>query len=598
MADSNQPSTAFFGYPPAIQAPLTSFQKKEDTNPLVRGRLLVVLAWFVSRLPFLQKLLWTNAGFSSVRSLKVLDEYTERWDPTVIPLSSGTHVTEIPSIESIRQLPTNLPGRYHSAADYHSLYLSGKLTPLAVVESLLPLIRRDIEPTPRHAVAFTDSRVDDIIAAAKASTLRYQAGKPLSIIDGVPTAIKNDSNVKGYRTTSGRKKNDAIFPIEEESTWPVQNWVNAGVIVMGVCNMHEVGCDTTNNNPHWGTPLNPHNSKYYPGGSSGGPAYAVSAGLIPFALGSDGGGSIRIPSSFCGLYGLKTSHGRLEETNSTVTVNGPLAASMADLEIAYRIMGQPNPSSPICSLFSPPKTAGTKPKVLGIYKEWFNRADPSVLGLCNQVLDYYTSKLGYKFVDITLPNLPEAQSAHAMTILAKMVMRARSNPAFAGNYMDGLNPATKVLLGVGAQTPATDYLAAQQLRNMLMCHLSYLYKQHPGLIIVSPTTPIPGWPIDQDLDLIYGVTDANTSVRNMEYVWLANFCGNPAISCPIGYVDPVKGTGKIPVGFMAMGEWGTEDILIEWGRDAEKWLVEELPGGRLKPGNWEDVVVNATAKTV
>jgi len=137
--------------------------------------------------------------------------------------------------------------------------------------------------------------------------------------------------------------------------------------------------DTTNNNPNWGTPKNPHNDQYYTGGSSGGSAYAVSAGLVPFALGNDGGGSIRIPSSFCGVYGLKTTHARLAGEGSTVTTGGPIAANMSDLEAAYRVMAKPNPNDPICKLFAPPASSPVSfPKVLGICKAWFDRADPAV----------------------------------------------------------------------------------------------------------------------------------------------------------------------------------------------------------------------------
>ena len=174
--------------------------------------------------------------------------------------------------------------------------------------------------------------------------------------------------------------------------------------------MHEIGADTTNNNPNWGTPKNPHNDLYYTGGSSGGAAYAVSAGLVPVALGTDGGGSIRIPSSFCGVYGLKPSHSRLEDTGSTVTVVGPLAASMADLEAAYRVLASPNPAEPNCSLFAPPGSPDLDhPKVLGIYKEWFDKSDPSVLSACTQVVDYFRDKLDYSVVQIEIPHLPEGQ---------------------------------------------------------------------------------------------------------------------------------------------------------------------------------------------
>jgi D-lactate dehydrogenase (cytochrome) len=244
-------------------------------------------------------------------------------------------------------------------------------------------------------------------------TTKYQEADRFTyeVLDGVPTAIKDDSDVAGYRSTHGRKKNDTIFPVAKESTWPIQKWQDSGVIVLGKLNMHEIGADTTNNNPNWGTPRNPHNDQYYTGGSSGGPAYAVSAGIVPFALGSDGGGSIRIPSSFCGVYGLKPSHNRLEDVCSTVTVVGPLAANMCDLEAAYRIMAAPNPLDPTGSLFAPPVSISSdRPKVLGVYKQWFNRAEPSVLSLCNKVVDYMQDKLGYSVVQIELPYLPQGQS--------------------------------------------------------------------------------------------------------------------------------------------------------------------------------------------
>jgi Asp-tRNA(Asn)/Glu-tRNA(Gln) amidotransferase A subunit family amidase len=478
------------------------------------------------------------------------------------------------------------------------LYLSGELTPLAVAMSLLPLIQRDEKIKSHHSTAFIDSHAEAILEAARASTSRYKAGTPLSILDGIPTAIKDESDVAGYRTTQGRAKNDAAFKIQTKSTWPVQKLQEAGMINLGKLNMHELGADTTNNNPNWGTPLNPYNPHYYTGGSSGGPAYVVSAGLAPVVMGSDGGGSIRIPASFCGIYGLKPSHGRLEDTGSTVTVTGPLAATMSDLEAFYRVIAVPDPSDPICALFSPPipRPLSHQSKIIGVYKDWFARADRMVFETCTDVISYYKDVLGYEIVDVELPYCPEGQLAHAMTILSEMAVRARENPTNASHWLSTLNPANKVLLAVGEQTPGRDYLLAQQLRQMLMQHLAFLYQKYPGLIIVTPTSPIAGWAIKSEKDLKHGFTDGNQSIRNMEYVWLANFCGNPAISCPAGYVKPDKAGGKIPVGIMAMGEWGAEDQLIQWGKECEAYLNGSYPGGRIRPGNWEDVVANA--KTV
>ncbi|KAG9235935.1 amidase signature domain-containing protein [Amylocarpus encephaloides] len=604
MSEQIEPKDAlprFFGYPKAVEGPDVPFKKANDKNPVFGDLILVVGAWLVSKLEFVQKILWSNAGFNGLRGIH-FGNYTARWDPLVIPVSDPQAAPYTPELSpsTLQVLPEKVLGRYHSVAEYHAKYLSGELTPLAVAESLLPLIRRDVKNPSPHSIAFISTNVDFVLAAAKSSTARYQAGNPLGLLDGVPTAVKDEADVEGYRTTNGTRRSltDSTSSIAKGTSWPVQTIQRSGCIVMGKLNMHELGADTTNNNPNWGTPKNPHNDRYYTGGSSGGSAYTVSTGLLPFSLGADGGGSIRIPASFCGIYGLKPSHGRLEDTGSTVAVSGPLAASMADLEAAYRVLGQPNPDDPTGALFAAPNpsaSTSSRHKVIGIFKEWFNRADKSVLDLCQKTVDYYRDVLKYEVVDITIPYCSEGQSGHAFTILSEMANHAKNHVGQANrkNWLSGLNPANKILLAVGSQTPAQDYILAQKLRNVLMQHLAWLFKKHPGMIIVSPTTPMPGWSINSDSDLKYGVTDGNTSIRNMEYVWLANFCGNPAISCPVGYVEPTKGNGKVPIGIMGMGDWGSEDQLLGFGREAEIYLNEVYEGGRQRPAAWVDVLANA-----
>ena len=140
--------------------------------------------------------------------------------------------------------------------------------------------------------------------------------------------------------------------------------------------------------------MNPNHDNYYCGGSSTGSAYAVAAGLTPLCEGNDGGGSIRIPATYCGVYGLKTSHGRVSKRPSTdlarsTGVAGPIAANMIDLEIGYRIMAQPDPHDHDSSLFTPPgSNTARKLKVLGIYRPWFDRADPLVKSSCQKAIDW------------------------------------------------------------------------------------------------------------------------------------------------------------------------------------------------------------------
>jgi Asp-tRNA(Asn)/Glu-tRNA(Gln) amidotransferase A subunit family amidase len=125
-------------------------------------------------------------------------------------------------------------------------------------------------------------------------------------------------------------------------------------------------------------------------------------GIIPFAIGTDGGGSIRIPASYCGVFGLKPSHGRVSTSPSlsvanTTVVLGPLASNMADLEISYRVLATPDPHNPASALFAPPRPyTGERKKVLGVYKTWFDRADPPVRAVCQKALDHFTTELAIR----------------------------------------------------------------------------------------------------------------------------------------------------------------------------------------------------------
>lgn len=308
-------------------------------------------------------------------------------------------------------------------------------------------------------------------------------------------------------------------------------------------------------------------------------------------LGADGGGSIRIPSAYCGIYGLKPSHGRVSGSPTvgladTCGVLGPMASSMADLEYAYRIMAAPDPCNSSSMNFPDPAVPlhrRNSSKVIGIYRPYFDSAEASVLTACNTALSHFQSS-GYEIIDIHLPYLPEGQLAHALTILSEISTGITD--------LSGLTAANKILLSIGKQSPAADFLLAQQMRSLLMQHLAFLFQQHPGLLIVTPTTPNAGWHIrGGKSDLKYGVSDANMSLKTMTYVWMANFLGCPAINIPVGRVEPKEGEGRVPVGLMAMGEWGDEEGLFEWGRCGEEWAWKEEEGEKMeKPKNWMDVL--------
>ncbi|EXJ61843.1 amidase [Cladophialophora yegresii CBS 114405] len=584
------PASAFLNRPPVRKGPDVPYKNEAGSNPVLRGVTLAVVSKVVSSSNWIQRIFWTLNRFDKLKDTPYLDEYEIRLDPTVWPRHEPAGplgaLTELPAVQP-RASSTN----YYTCADYHELYKSGKLTPSDVVEQLLLLIRRDVQPAGRYSVAFIDSKVDLVRAAAKASTERYQAGKPLSELDGVPLAVKDEVDLAGYRTTKGSRLD---FTDKTDGTaWCVQKWQDAGAVIIGKTNMHEVGLDTTNNNQTWGTPLNPHNNGYYTGGSSGGSAFAIAAGIVPIALGVDGGGSIRLPAAFCGIYGLKTTHGRVSPRVSkdwidNVAVHGPMASSIDDLALGYRVMAQPDlcaarssgfPSSLVNTSF----TASTGKKYLAIDRTWVDRSDKVVLDMFNAAVDGYVKNQGYEVVEINIPYIPEGQKAHALTILSEV----RSQ--LTREKIKKLSWHNQLLLNVaGGHATAQDFMFAQKLRNLLMCHLAWLWEKYPGVLILTPTTPCAGWKIGHPTDLTsgQGVSDGDMSLRSMEYVYLANFTGNPAISCPMGYTDQ-----NVPVGLMAMGDWCSEEQLIAFAREGESFLAGADGIRRPKDEqNWIDIL--------
>ncbi|KAK8131485.1 hypothetical protein PG984_007923 [Apiospora sp. TS-2023a] len=561
----------------------------------------------IEHIGFFRRSVWHNAGFGSLRRIwSHIGTAEPRFVPTVyshdVPgLDRGPEeaagASAAPGINAADQMDCALNPIFTncSVAQYRKRYLSGDLTPLAVVKALLPLIRRDVSPPGAHSTAWIHVKVDLVLQAAEASTLRYRNKQSLGPLDGVPAAVKDQYDVDGYVTTFGSPHD---FTSREHvgntySSWCVQKLQDAGAIIVGKLNMHEFAAGKCS---------------YYTGGSSSGSAYAVAAGLIPIALGTDGGGSIRIPASFCSVFGLKPSHGRLsylpgQNHDSTCEVNGPIAVDMGSLATVYSVISQPHPTSPfppaprLREMLSPNAIDST-PRVLGVPEAWFDRAKPGVQELCRGMINWLVKHKGYTVVPIEIPFLTEGQAAHALSVVADM-----ATAILPDTHARGVSPAVRILLAMGRETGAGDYLLAQRLRRVLMEHLAWLWQRHPGLLVVTPTTAGAGWPIGRtpERELAHGVSDSGHSLQTMEYVWLANFCGMPSLSVPAGYVVPEdgdggasdagrvaeKGTpGRVPVGLMATAEWTREDVLMRFGCDAEELTTESYS----RPEGWVDLL--------
>lgn len=450
-------------------------------------------------------------------------------------------------------------------------------------------------PTP-YAKAWLDINPEAVLAAARASTERYAAGTPLGVLDGVPFGVKADLPVKGYVTTMGMRADPSLSFFRDpapETLWPVQKLEDAGAVMLGKMNQHEVGMDTTGCNPVTGTPVNFYAPAYYPGGSSSGAGSALGAGIVPLCVGTDAGGSVRVPAAGAGCLALKTSHGRTCTMHSTMCIVGPMTANAADLAIAYRIMAQPDPSDPVCALFAPsaPPQSGNK-KYLGLCRPWLNKAAPDVRAHFDRAVAFFEAELGYEVVDIDIPLIAEGRTAHGAVNLAEAADKARARVAPSDHttrWTDLLSPANAITCSVGAQTAAGDYMRFAQVRSALMRHLAFLFERYgPGLLVASPTVPDAGYAAARG-DEARGFTDGDRTLRSMLFVWLSNMSGCPSATVPVGYVPAAKGEGSLPVGMLAMGMWGEEETVLEWAAEGQKFL-HGAGGGRVRPEGWVDVI--------
>ena len=424
---------------------------------------------------------------------------------------------------------------------------------------------------------------------AKESDERYQKGNPKSILDGVLFSVKDQFDIEGFETSYGTSFLAACRQPGE--TIPcVSILLEAGAILVGKTTMHEVGLGTVGINTKQGVPRNPWNPVHLTGGSSGGSAAIVASNLVAFSIGADGGGSIRIPSSFCGVIGLKTTFNRVPiggcmHVCHTVGAIGPIASTIQDCAIVYAIMAalqdeKERWKSPWLHDFSLPLF----PKIgktlhgwkIGIYRPFFDHSDTGVLETCNGFLDHL-QEMGAELVDIKLKHLNECMLAHSITIgsehLSSMasaccIPQATTSKSKADSFMlhaeywydpslrKQLNLETQISLYSIAGFSASMYVSAQKVRRKLHTTVSDAFTQCH--VIMTPTVPCTA-PRMPDGALRFGMSDLKLTLTLMRFCQLANLVGIPAISIPIGVSE------CFPVGAQFMAPQGDESVLLELG---------------------------------
>jgi Asp-tRNA(Asn)/Glu-tRNA(Gln) amidotransferase A subunit family amidase len=515
--------------------------------------------------------LFKSAGITWLRKQK----YDE--PPTLQPFSySGVPAVAagaVPLDEWPR--PASLPGlgfRYSTVQDYARAYQEGRITPEDVAHRVLEaVVTSNAAEPPLRAIIAMDR--EDVLKQARASTRRIKEGRPLSVFDGVPVAVKDEVDMLPYPTTVGTAfLGDS--PCKEDST-VVARMRSAGALLIGKANMHEIGIGVTGLNPHHGTPRNPYAPGHFTGGSSSGPGAAVAAGLCPVAIGADGGGSIRIPASFCGVVGIKSTFGRVSEFGAaplcwSVAHLGPLAATATDAALAYAVLAGPDPKDLISMRQPAPSLAGWDRLDLnglkvGVYWPWFRHATPDMVSACEAMLTKFES-MGAELREVVIPDLEAGRIAHTITIVGEMLT---SLERYYAEHHRQYGSDVRLNLALARNFTALDFVQSQQVRTRLIANFARAMEQVD--VILTPATALPA-PLIPAAALPDGESDLSTLVEIMRFATPANLTGLPAISFPVGY-----NADNLPLGMQAIGHPWQEVTLLRLALAAERVVDRKAP---------------------
>ena len=550
---------------------MSVYDLKSLKLPVLNGKALKIFADVAcSRVtqPLVLPTLLENGGIPRLRKLKFEEEPT--FFPLVIPAEHAEFPHATPQYQPGTQ-PERAPLPDRLIRDYAAAYRAGSLTPLQVAERVIEAVAASDQTSPPMHV-FIASQAEDIRRQAAESTQRLQNGTARSILEGVPVAIKDEVDMLPYPTTVGTK-----FLGKQPA--PANSHVAArlraaGALLVGKTNMHEIGINPTGANVHHGRIANPHDLNYDVGGSSSGSGAAVAAGLVPVAIGADGGGSIRIPASLCGVVGLKPTFGRVSERGAaplcwSVAHLGPLGASVEDVAITYAIIAGPDLAEPL-TLQQPPVTllGWDTPDMqgvrIGVYPEWFRHAAQELVE-ANEKMVAEFQKLGAELVQISIAELDAMRIAHAVTILSEMAASMENYPEHRDDFAD----STRLSLVLGRVTSSHDYLQCQRMRTRAMKIFAEAFDKVDVILTPGTALPAPKVPAEAESN---GWSDLGVTTELMRFVFPANFTGNPAISFPVGYTPE-----GLPLSMHAMGRHWEEHLLLRTAYNAERLVQRHLP---------------------
>lgn len=405
-------------------------------------------------------------------------------------------------------------------------------------EAILDECLRRVDAENAQLNGFILVMADDARRQARKADRELAAGHDRGPLHGVPISIKDLFDLQGTPTTAASRVRDGHMAVRDAPA--IGRLRHAGAVIVGKTNLHEFAFGTTNEDSAFGAARNPRDPTRSPGGSSGGSAVSVAAGMALASVGTDTGGSIRIPAAACGVVGLKPTYGELS-TEGVVPLSrtmdhvGPLTRGVADAYLVYRALAGDNASSPLA-----PAPAGAlrlavpRPYFCEVLDYEVRRRFEEALGRLREA--------GVRVRETTISHAKEIAPIYLHVVLAEAAAyHAKTLEAMPDRY----TPAVRMRLEMGRHVMAEDYLRARKGRDLLRREVDAALAEHDALVL--PTLPIPAPPLGASSLRIGGTEE---SVRNLmlRLTQLFNLTGHPAISLPCGDTS-----GGLPCGLQLVG---------------------------------------------
>jgi 1-carboxybiuret hydrolase len=460
-----------------------------------------------------------------------------------------------------------LDPRRSTAGEIAAGVSSGEIAARDVIEAILAHVAA-LDP---KLNAFTHVAQERALAKAGAIDAERKTGHPLGPLAGVPFAVKNLYDVAGVVTRAGAKITREDSPASADA-FVIRRLNAAGAVLLGALNMDEYAYGFTGENAHDGNSRNPHDPRHMTGGSSGGSAAAVASGMASFALGSDTNGSIRVPASLCGLFGLKPTYGRLSRNGvypfvASLDHVGVLARSAADLALIYDAMQGKDPIDPVCAQrdvepVSPLIREGARNLRIAIAGDYFKHGGrPEAFA----AVDRIAAALGASH-EVVLPAAAQARAAAYLVTAAEgaafHLERLRRRP-------NDFDPAVRNRLLAGAMIPAAILLKAQKFRAWFRARVAEIFAEVD--IILAPATPCRAPLSGQKLIELDGAevpVRANLGI----YTQPISFIGLPVATVPL--FDEGE---RLPIGVQVIGPAWREDLVLRVAHELEARGIAQAP---------------------